>query len=203
MAAAPTGRGRPGRVTRPTPGPPAMRVKSSSSGGRGCAGQLRSTTLAVISAPEVASGSSPPSLSMEACAALNTPRSSGPGARFSLKCASSSGSGFSSSSGARPAAQCATDSTRQSLAQRPEKASSPPAGMKGGKGTCTLWGAWPVRSRIRAARAAPAAAVPVVKPSRRGGVATRLTSRRQAARPAPAPPGKPGRPQRPELPRPR
>ena len=52
MAAAPTGWSSPGRVTRPTPGPPSMRMP----------GSRARQTVATMSRPSVASGSSPASL---------------------------------------------------------------------------------------------------------------------------------------------
>ena len=52
MAAAPTGWSSPGRVTRPTPGPPSMRMP----------GSRAQQTVAMMSRPSVASGSSPASL---------------------------------------------------------------------------------------------------------------------------------------------
>ena len=56
-AGSPTSIPVPGRVTVPTPGPPVMRRPEPASGSR--------ETVAQISAPWVASGSSPPSLMTE------------------------------------------------------------------------------------------------------------------------------------------
>ena len=119
MAASPTGWSSPGRVTRPTPGPPRMAVPPSA---------LR-RTVARMGSPWVASTSSPPSFSTEQAAVSPSVTQSSRGAST----IQSLGVFREIRSGARPVRSSRTAPAAAMAAQvpvvRPQRRRFPPAVM--------------------------------------------------------------------------